>query len=171
MADRPFVHLHCHTHYSLLDGASRFDHDDEGAKQFNCLITDGFVDGTDPNHRKHSVKPVHALILPAPPGREEFVSSQQRYCYLSLEHYYSDALLAASGLKDDPVVPGVTVFCIKGDSRKKAAFADGQVAQMPFEFHPLAILVGVEEAGPMEPPPGAAVGETSIGELLPDEVE
>ena len=22
MADRPFVHLHCHTHYSLLDGAS-----------------------------------------------------------------------------------------------------------------------------------------------------
>src|SRR5262245_44462490 len=23
MADRPFVHLHCHTHYSLLDGASR----------------------------------------------------------------------------------------------------------------------------------------------------
>src|SRR5438477_10543051 len=23
MSDRPFVHLHCHTHYSLLDGASR----------------------------------------------------------------------------------------------------------------------------------------------------
>src|SRR3954447_2476376 len=23
MAERPFVHLHCHTHYSLLDGASR----------------------------------------------------------------------------------------------------------------------------------------------------
>src|SRR3981081_2507276 len=23
MADRPFVHLHCHTHYSLLDGANR----------------------------------------------------------------------------------------------------------------------------------------------------
>ena len=23
MVDRPFVHLHCHTHYSLLDGASR----------------------------------------------------------------------------------------------------------------------------------------------------
>src|SRR5205814_1533957 len=23
MAQRPFVHLHCHTHYSLLDGASR----------------------------------------------------------------------------------------------------------------------------------------------------
>src|SRR5262245_26921268 len=23
MAERPFVHLHCHTHYSLLDGANR----------------------------------------------------------------------------------------------------------------------------------------------------
>src|ERR1700740_3318658 len=23
MADLPFVHLHCHSHYSLLDGASR----------------------------------------------------------------------------------------------------------------------------------------------------
>ncbi len=23
MPDRPFVHLHCHTHYSLLDGASK----------------------------------------------------------------------------------------------------------------------------------------------------
>src|SRR5947209_17432933 len=23
MPDQPFVHLHCHTHYSLLDGASR----------------------------------------------------------------------------------------------------------------------------------------------------
>src|SRR5437764_1623760 len=23
MPDRPFVHLHCHSHYSLLDGASR----------------------------------------------------------------------------------------------------------------------------------------------------
>src|ERR1700685_2331801 len=23
MAERPFVHLHCHSHYSLLDGASR----------------------------------------------------------------------------------------------------------------------------------------------------
>jgi len=25
MADRPFVHLHCHSHYSLLDGAARID--------------------------------------------------------------------------------------------------------------------------------------------------
>src|SRR3954466_4355628 len=23
MPDRPFVHLHCHSHYSLLDGANR----------------------------------------------------------------------------------------------------------------------------------------------------
>ena len=25
MSNQPFVHLHCHTHYSLLDGASPID--------------------------------------------------------------------------------------------------------------------------------------------------
>ena len=25
MSNRPFVHLHCHSHYSLLDGASSLD--------------------------------------------------------------------------------------------------------------------------------------------------
>ena len=25
MNDKPFVHLHCHSHYSLLDGASPID--------------------------------------------------------------------------------------------------------------------------------------------------
>src|SRR5262245_46327887 len=33
MADRPFVHLHCHSHYSLLDGASRIPELVEQAKQ------------------------------------------------------------------------------------------------------------------------------------------
>lgn len=33
MAERPFVHLHCHTHYSLLDGASRIPELVEHVKQ------------------------------------------------------------------------------------------------------------------------------------------
>ncbi len=53
-----------------------------------------------------------------------------------------------------------------------ATFAiDGQVAQLPFEYQPRPILVGVEELGPIEPPPGAAVAETTTnGESPPDEV-
>lgn len=54
-----------------------------------------------------------------------------------------------------------------------ATFAtDGQVALMPFEGQPLTILVGAEEFGPIEPPPGAAVAETTnTGELPSDEVK
>jgi DNA polymerase-3 subunit alpha len=43
MPDRPFVHLHCHTHYSLLDGASRVDELVRHVKQLGmnaCAITD-----------------------------------------------------------------------------------------------------------------------------------
>jgi DNA polymerase-3 subunit alpha len=43
MPDRPFVHLHCHTHYSLLDGASRIDELVQHVKQLGmnaCAITD-----------------------------------------------------------------------------------------------------------------------------------
>jgi DNA polymerase III alpha subunit len=43
MAERPFVHLHCHTHYSLLDGASRVPELVEHVRQLGmnaCAITD-----------------------------------------------------------------------------------------------------------------------------------
>jgi DNA polymerase-3 subunit alpha len=43
MADRPFVHLHCHTHYSLLDGASRVPELTALVKSLGmnaCAITD-----------------------------------------------------------------------------------------------------------------------------------
>src|SRR5215211_3334043 len=43
MADRPFVHLHCHTHYSLLDGASRVPELVKRVKSLGmnaCAITD-----------------------------------------------------------------------------------------------------------------------------------
>jgi DNA polymerase-3 subunit alpha len=43
MSERPFVHLHCHTHYSLLDGASRVPELVEHVRQLGmnaCAITD-----------------------------------------------------------------------------------------------------------------------------------
>jgi DNA polymerase-3 subunit alpha len=43
MAKAPFVHLHCHTHYSLLDGASRVPELAERVKELGmnaCAITD-----------------------------------------------------------------------------------------------------------------------------------
>jgi DNA polymerase-3 subunit alpha len=43
MSDRPFAHLHCHTHYSLLDGANRIPDLIERVKQLGmnaCAITD-----------------------------------------------------------------------------------------------------------------------------------
>jgi DNA polymerase-3 subunit alpha len=43
MPERPFVHLHCHTHYSLLDGASRVPELVAHVKQLGmnaCAITD-----------------------------------------------------------------------------------------------------------------------------------
>jgi DNA polymerase-3 subunit alpha len=43
MPERPFVHLHCHTHYSLLDGASRVPELVQHVKQLGmtaCAITD-----------------------------------------------------------------------------------------------------------------------------------
>src|SRR5438445_715658 len=46
MADRSFVHLHCHTHYSLLDGANRIPelvkHVKQLARWFNRLFGDDF---------------------------------------------------------------------------------------------------------------------------------
>src|SRR6187549_2945826 len=43
MSQRPFVHLHCHTHYSLLDGASRVPELVQHVKSQgmdSCAITD-----------------------------------------------------------------------------------------------------------------------------------
>ena len=43
MSDRPFAHLHCHTHYSLLDGASKIPDLIKKVKELgmnSCAITD-----------------------------------------------------------------------------------------------------------------------------------
>ena len=90
-------------------------------EQFNGLKSDGFSEATERTHWRHATQPVHSLLLPIPPGRVNFVATKARSCYLAIEHYYSDALLARFGVADDPVVADSAVFCITTDSRKKAS--------------------------------------------------
>jgi hypothetical protein len=101
-----------------------FDYDREGVEQFNSLKSDGFAEVSDRTHLKHTKQPVHSLLLPVPSDREKFVSPKGKSCFLAIEHYYSDSLLARFGVADDPVVSDSAVFGITSDSKKKTRFAD-----------------------------------------------
>jgi hypothetical protein len=103
-----------------------FDNDGSGCNNFNSLsVKAGFATGTDDAHKRHAAKPMQAILLPAPPNRVDFSSSQKAlHRYLAIEHYFSDALLTANGLKADPVAVGSHVFEIDASSAKKVAFAE-----------------------------------------------
>ncbi|WP_417848320.1 DNA polymerase III subunit alpha [Thalassoglobus sp.] len=74
MSERPFAHLHCHTHYSLLDGANRIPDLIEKVKaqgMNSCAITDhGNLYGALEFYqtcRKHEINPIlgyEAYIAP-----------------------------------------------------------------------------------------------------------
>jgi hypothetical protein len=113
-----------------------FDNDSAGCNNFNSLSAKGgFTTGLDISHKKHVTKPIHAILLPVPVGRSDFASSPKAvHRYLSIEHYFSDAILAANGLMSDPIVPGATVFEIDASSAKKVAFAEAAKSLEPNEF-------------------------------------
>jgi hypothetical protein len=117
-----------------------FDYDREGVEQFESLKSDGFEEATERTHWKHSKQPVHSLLLPVPPGREKFVSTKAKSCFLAIEHYYSDAVLNRFGVADDPVVADSVVFGITSDSRKKLRFAEGLSALDRSDFTNFAVL-------------------------------
>jgi hypothetical protein len=105
---------------------SIFDNDCEGAGQFGGLTgkTTGFSTGLDESHKKHNSKPVHAILLPTPPGREEFTaSSKVAHRYLEIEHYFSDDVLETNSIKGAPILSGTPVFEIEAASGKKNLFA------------------------------------------------
>lgn len=132
-----------------------FDHDREGMEQFLGLEADGITTGSDDCHKRHKTKPVHAVVLPVPVGRKNFVSQKPKHCYLAIEHLYSDPLLRTFGIADDPVAADSSVFGVVVDTRKKGKFADAatsfessEFAHFQTLFDRLVELLGIQAAQP-----------------------
>lgn len=77
MPDRPFVHLHCHTHYSLLDGANRIPELVERTKELGMnaiAITDhGNLFGAIEFYRECTAAGVNPIV-----GYEAYVAPGKR---------------------------------------------------------------------------------------------
>ena len=114
-----------------------FDNDREGAPQFGGLKPPDFLVGVDANHKHHAVKDVHAILLPVPAGRVDFVPAMEVHRVLEIEHYFDDALLNANGMKGNSIYPGTTVFEIDGD---KSAFANNANGFAQSDFIAFAAL-------------------------------
>lgn len=118
-----------------------FDNDRAGNEQFKGLAHKAFEPGKDSLHKRHKQKPMHALLLPIPTGRELFVSqSKLTNRYLSIEHYFSDEVLQANGLKGDSVIADSKVFEIDASSKVKVEFADKAKNFKAAEFNYFALL-------------------------------
>ena len=76
--DRPFVHLHCHSHYSLLDGAGTIDRLVERAKNLgmnSLALTDhGNLHGALEFYKKAKAAGINPII-----GYEAYVAPGSRY--------------------------------------------------------------------------------------------
>ncbi len=98
-----------------------FDNDREGNEQFKGLNKKIFEPHTlNESKRKHLSKEIYGILLPVPVNRTAFVtetSLKQRY--LVIEHYFSDDILNAQNMKDEPIL-GTEVFEIKGDKNSFA---------------------------------------------------
>lgn len=118
-----------------------FDNDRSGNEQFKGLATKAFESGENSFHKRHMQKPIHALLLPIPIGRELFVSpTKLTNRYLSIEHFFSDELLHAHGLKGDPVIADSKVFEIDASNKVKIAFAEKAKDFKAAEFENFTLL-------------------------------
>ena len=76
--DRPFVHLHCHSHYSLLDGAGTIDRLVQRAKNLgmnSLALTDhGNLHGALEFYKKAKAEGINPII-----GYEAYVAPGSRY--------------------------------------------------------------------------------------------
>lgn len=118
-----------------------FDNDGSGNIEFNGLNTNAFDNGKDALHKRHKQKPMHALLLPIPVGRELFASSKKlANRYLSIEHFFSDELLQGNDLKGDLVIADSKVFEIEASSKAKIAFAEKAKGFEATEFKNFVLL-------------------------------
>jgi DNA polymerase-3 subunit alpha len=94
MSDRPFAHLHCHTHYSLLDGFNRIPELVRQTKKLGmsaCAITDhgnlyGAIEFYTECH-KGGVKPIigyEAYVAPGDRRDKKPHASGEKYYHLTL---------------------------------------------------------------------------------------
>src|SRR5437016_10537894 len=94
MSQRSFVHLHCHSHYSLLDGANRIPELVEQTKKLGmsaCAITDhGNLYGAIEFYnecKKAGIKPVigyEAYVAPASRFDKKAARQGDAYSHLTL---------------------------------------------------------------------------------------
>jgi hypothetical protein len=113
-----------------------FDNDAAGCNAFNSLQAKaGFNFAADQAHKKHVSKSIQAIVLPVPSLRADFASSVRAdRRHFSIEHYFSDALLATHGLKGEPVAAGSMVFDIDATAKQKVAFAEASNGFDGLEF-------------------------------------
>lgn len=113
-----------------------FDNDAAGCNAFNSLQAKaGFNVSADHAHKKHVSKSIQAIVLPVPSHRADFASSVRAdRRHFSIEHYFSDALLATHGLKGEPVAVGSMVFDIDATAKQKAAFTEASTGFDGLEF-------------------------------------
>lgn len=120
---------------------SVFDNDRIGNEQFKGISAKAFENGIDLLHRRHKSKPMHAILLPIPKGREIFASAQNIINrYLSIEHYFHDQLLVQHGLKGVPVIADSVVFEIEGSSQTKVHFSTAIKSLGPEQFKNFSTL-------------------------------
>lgn len=101
-----------------------FDFDRQGFEQFNGLKKSIFKDHIDETSKIHIKERCRATTLPVPPSRKDFVNLNKKiHSFLSIEHFFTDNLLATHGFKMEPILLGSNVFEIDASSDKKLEFA------------------------------------------------
>src|SRR5690606_19056006 len=117
MSEKPFVHLHCHSHYSLLDGASSIKALVRKAKDsgMNALaLTDhGNLYGALDFYRAAKDSGINPVL-----GIEAYVAPHSRHQKAPAESSYHLTLLAQNRTGSRTLVKMSPKACLEGFYRK-----------------------------------------------------